>query len=131
MHVLVSCPKDTLPNTNVKYLANCEMKFFCAGVLVLVPQSCLTLCDPIKFSSLEYWSGLPCPPSKRSSQLRGWTRVSCIAGGLFTIWATREGYHLAKSQMRVNVTIRQNIDLLIFLYGFGVIFKLCIINKCS
>ena len=26
-----------------------------------------------------------------SSQPRDWTRVSCIAGGFFTIWATREG----------------------------------------
>ena len=27
-----------------------------------------------------------------SSQLRGWTRVSCIAGGFFTIWVTREAH---------------------------------------
>ena len=30
------------------------------------------------------------PLSKGSSQLRDQTRVSCIAGGFFTIWATRE-----------------------------------------
>ena len=28
--------------------------------------------------------------SSRSSQPRNWTRVSCIAGGLFTNWAIRE-----------------------------------------
>ena len=28
--------------------------------------------------------------SSESSQLRNWTRVSCIAGGFFTSWATRE-----------------------------------------
>ena len=28
--------------------------------------------------------------SKGSSQSRGWTWVSCIAGRFFTIWATRE-----------------------------------------
>ena len=28
--------------------------------------------------------------SNESSQLRNWTRVSCIAGGFFTSWATRE-----------------------------------------
>ena len=28
--------------------------------------------------------------SKRSSQPRGWTQVSCIVGRRFTIWATRE-----------------------------------------
>ena len=42
-------------------------------VKVLVPQRCLTLCDPMgstahqaplsmKFSRQEYWSGLPFPP---------------------------------------------------------------------
>ena len=30
------------------------------------------------------------PSSRGSSQLRDWTQVSCIAGGFFTIWATRE-----------------------------------------
>ena len=30
------------------------------------------------------------PFSSRSSQPRNWTRVSCIAGGFFTSWATRE-----------------------------------------
>ena len=30
------------------------------------------------------------PFSRGSSQLRGWTQVSCIAGRFFTSWATRE-----------------------------------------
>ena len=30
------------------------------------------------------------PFSRVSSQLQNWTQVSCIAGGFFTIWATRE-----------------------------------------
>ena len=30
------------------------------------------------------------PFSRGSSQPRNWTRVSCIAGGFFTSWATRE-----------------------------------------
>ena len=30
------------------------------------------------------------PFSKRSSQPGNWTRVSCIAGGFFTTWATRK-----------------------------------------
>ena len=38
------------------------------------------------------------PSSRGSSQPRGRTQVSCIAGGFFTIWATREagqiGVHL-------------------------------------
>ena len=30
------------------------------------------------------------PSSRGSSQLRDWTQVSCIAGGFFTRWATRQ-----------------------------------------
>ena len=30
--------------------------------------------------------------SKGSSSLRDWTQVSCIAGKLFTVWATREAF---------------------------------------
>ena len=42
------------------------------NVCAKLPQSCLTLCDPMDcsqpgsfdmgFSRQEYWSGLPCPP---------------------------------------------------------------------
>ena len=34
--------------------------------------------------------GVAFPLSSRSSQQRDWTQVSCIAGGFFTSWATRE-----------------------------------------
>ena len=60
-------------------------------------------CDPVDcsrraplsmgFSRQEYWSGyLPSreSSSRESSQPRDWTQVSWIAGGFFTIWATRE-----------------------------------------
>ena len=40
------------------------------------------------FSRQEHSSGLPIPFSRRSSQSRGWTQVSSIAGSFFTIWAT-------------------------------------------
>ena len=63
-------------------------------------QSCPTLCNPMDyslpgssvhgFSKQEYCCGLPCPPSRGSSQPRDRTWVSCIAGRFFTIWATRE-----------------------------------------
>ena len=33
------------------------------------------------------------PFSSRSSWPRNWTRVSCVAGGFFTSWATREAPH--------------------------------------
>ena len=52
-------------------------------------QSCSTLCDPMtvahqsplsmRFSKQEYWSGLPCPPPRESSQPRDQTHVSNIS----------------------------------------------------
>ena len=35
-----------------------------------------------------------CPFSRGSLQPNNWTRVSCIAGGFFTSWATREAWCL-------------------------------------
>ena len=63
--------------------------------LVLVAQLCLTLynsMDPLsmEFSGQEYWSRLPLPSLGESSWPRDQTQVSCIAGGFFTVWATRE-----------------------------------------
>ena len=63
-------------------------------------QSCLTLCDPmdctppdssvygILQARMLEWVAIPF--SWRSSRPRDQTRVSCIAGGLFTVWATWE-----------------------------------------
>ena len=45
------------------------------------------------FSRQEYWSGLPFPYPGGSSRPRDQTQVSCTAGRLFTIWATREALH--------------------------------------
>ena len=73
---------------------------------VWVAQSCLTLCNPMDCSSLGYsvpgilqerileWVAIPF--SRGSSQLRGWTRVSHIAGRFFTIWTTREAQTLLR-----------------------------------
>ena len=38
------------------------------------------------------------PFSRGSSQLRGWTQVSHIAGGFFTSWATREAHTYVRLQ---------------------------------
>ena len=46
--------------------------------------------ESMEFSRPEYWSGLAFPFSRGSSQPRDRTQVSCIAGGFFTSWATRE-----------------------------------------
>ena len=71
---------------------------------VRVTQSRLTLCDPmdcsLPVSSIHgifqarvlEWVAISF--SRRSSQLRDRTQVSCIAGRHFTIWATREAQKL-------------------------------------
>ena len=65
-------------------------------VCVLVAQSCPTLCNPMDCSP-PYSSvlGILQPRilewvARGSSCPRDWTWVSCIAGGFFTVWATRE-----------------------------------------
>ena len=73
---------------------------------VSVSQSCLTLCDPMDCSRpgssvcgifrariLEW---LAISFSRGSSQPRDWTLISfiwCIAGRIFTVWATREAQY--------------------------------------
>ena len=69
-------------------------------------QSCLTLCDPLDCSPpgssvhgilqerIMEWVAIPF--SRGSSWPRVQTRVSCIAGRSFTVWATREDHSLCK-----------------------------------
>ena len=69
-------------------------------LLVLVTQSCPTLCDPINCSPpgssvfgilqarILEWFAICF--SRGSFQPRDWTQVSCIAGRFFAIWATME-----------------------------------------
>ena len=68
-------------------------------VKVLVTQFCLTPCDPMDYSlsnssvhgilqaRIPEWVAISF--SRGSSQPRDWTKVSCIAGRFFTVWATR------------------------------------------
>ena len=44
----------------------------------------------MEFSRQECWSGSPVFFSRESSWPRDKTQVSCIAGGFFTVWATRK-----------------------------------------
>ena len=73
---------------------------------VLVTQSCPTLdpmdCSPpdssvheILWTRILEWLALPF--SRGSSWPRDWTWVSCIAGGCFTVWATREAQCFLRS----------------------------------
>ena len=84
------------------HLPSCHHHLKKKKVKVLVVQLCLTLCDPTYCSppgSSVCGTGilqariLECvaiPFSRRSSQPRNRTQVSCIAGRFFTIWVTRE-----------------------------------------
>ena len=68
------------------------------SILRLVAQSCVTLCDPVDYSSpgssdhgilqarILEWVAIS--SSRGSSPPRDWTQVSCIAGRFLTIWAT-------------------------------------------
>ena len=72
-------------------------------VCVLVAQSCPTLCNSMNCSppdSFDHrilqprileWVAIPF--SRGSSQSSDRTRVSCMAGRFFTIWATREAHN--------------------------------------
>ena len=74
--------------------------FLHESVKVLAAQSCPTLCDPMDTSPpgssvhgllqarILKWVAIPF--SRGSCWPRDWTWVSCIAGGLFTIWAAKE-----------------------------------------
>ena len=64
-------------------------------VWVKVAQPCLTPCDPMDYTvhvilqaRILEWVAFPF--FRGSSQPRDGTQVSCIAGGFFTSWATRE-----------------------------------------
>ena len=80
-------------------------------VKVLVTQSWPTLCNPMdcsppaplpmEFCRQEYWSGLPFPSPGDLPNPRGRMKVSSIAGGFFTSWATREA--LAHSRCSIQV----------------------------
>ena len=86
---------------------NDELKVIPVKSEVKVSQSCPTLCDLMDYSlpassvsgilqtSILEWVIVLF--SRGSSQPRDWTQVSCIAGRLFTIWATKEA--LVSSKM--------------------------------
>ena len=84
-------------------------------VKVLFIQSYLTLCNPtdnsppgssalgISQASILEWVAIPF--SKRSSQLRDQTQVSCTADRRFTIWATREALKQGKRTSQTLLTL--------------------------
>ena len=84
-----------------------------------VAQLCLTLCDTMDYTvhgilqaRILEWVAVPF--SRGSSQPRGWTQVSRIAGGFFTSWATRPRF---KSWIRKICWRRNRLPTPVFL-GF-------------
>ena len=64
-------------------------------LVVLVVQSCPTLCDPMDYTvhgilQIRILEQVAFPISRGSSQTRDQTQVSHIVDGFFTSWATRE-----------------------------------------
>ena len=100
---------------------------------VKVILSCPTLFDPrdcsppgssvlgiLQARKLE-WVAIPC--SKGSSQPRDWTRVFCIAGRFFTIWAIREALSMYEEMPRVCAQWNHAFDwlidwLILFIFGY-------------
>ena len=75
-------------------------------VCMLVAQLYSTLCNPVDCSppySSVHWIFQPTvlewvanPFSRRFSQFRDRTQVSCIAGRLFIVWGTREACYILR-----------------------------------
>ena len=98
----ISCSSLTTKKWQNWYLKIWIFFFFSIylAVKVKVAQSCPTLCDPMVYTvhgilqaRILEWVAFPF--SRRSSQPRDQSQVSCIAGGFFTCWATREALCLA------------------------------------
>ena len=74
----------------------CVCVCVCVHVHMLVAQSCPTLrshgssVHGILQAGILKWGAIPF--SRRSSQPRDQTQVSCTTGRFFTGWATREAY---------------------------------------
>ena len=102
-----------------------------------VTQSCLTLCNPTDCSPsgssvhgilqarvLE-WGAIS--SSRGAFWPRYWTWVSCIAGGFFTIWATREAWpHWGRDGN--STSLRAYTPAFAFLLRFGFRFVLFLIK---
>ena len=89
------CDSKQRRNNHTHFLILRTVPAWCSEVKVKVIQLCPTLCNPTDYTVLgtlqaRILEWVAFPFSRGSSQPRDWTQVSCIAGGLFTSWATRE-----------------------------------------
>jgi len=104
----------------------CMCYVLCAKLL----QSCPTLCSPMDCSPpgssvhailqarILEWVAIPL--SSRSSQARDRTCVSCIAGGFFTVWATREVEHSITKLSKIELKVSRICHPKICLYGIKI-----------
>ena len=88
--------------------------------------SVFNICDPMDYSlpgssvlgilqaRILEWGAIPF--SRRSSQLRDWTQVSWIAGGFFTVWATREVPTHWSCFTYFNILVTMFCDVIVFLH---------------
>ena len=96
---------------------------------VKVTQSCPTVWDPmdctvhgILQARILEWVAFPF--SRGSSQPRDRTQVSCIAGGFFTSWATREAHYIMSSNISLFTQSRSCIKIgRYYLVSFSKILK--------
>ena len=99
------------PRTALLEIKSCILEAFLVveGVLVLVAQSCLTLCSPNDCSPpgptvhgtsqarILEWVAIPF--SMGSSWSRDQTWAFCITGRFFTVWATREARSIPRGHL--------------------------------
>ena len=58
-----------------------------------------------------------------SSQPRNWTRVSCVSGGFFTSWATREAHITWRSHINIHLVYAELLAQRIYRFFFFCFFK--------
>ena len=100
------------------------------AVLCLVARSCPALCNPMDCIPVALLSmgilqarileRVAMPSSWGSSQPRDRTQVSCIAGGFFTIWDTREalGWNYSWHTLYFPFSYLVGFSFLIFCFWF-------------
>ena len=106
------------------YVCVCVCVCVCSKWCVLAAQSCPSLCVPMDCNPPGYsvhgilqariLERVVIPFSRGSSQPRDQTWVSCIIGGFFTVWTTREAPRLLTA---LGCQLNIYIYLLLFIFG--------------
>ena len=74
-------------------------RFLIYTLKLKVSQSCPTLCDSMDCSPPGSQEWVTISFSRRSSQTRDWTWISCTEGRFFTVWATKIRYFFSLSDL--------------------------------